>query len=196
MSDHGITVVIPENAVTTETLLSIGVYYVNSFQLPEDHRLVSEVFWIKTCVPLQKSAELYVPHFVNIRDGNDSNKLGFFMASDVSIEDVQTLTEVPANISSFEPGSSYGKLVIDHFCSGCILERIDGKNILPLRYLITCAVPNDSDERKKWRADIVFSYALKSCLKVCIHNVTKCASIEFFGGFRLLKSSTLKKNTC
>ena len=166
MSDHGITVIIPENTVTTETSLSIGVYYVNPFQLPEDHRLVSEVFWIKTSAPLQKSAELYVPHFVNIRDGNDSNKLGFFMASDVSIEDVQTLTKVPANTSSFEPGSSYGKLVMDHFCSGCILERIDG-NGLPLRYLVTRAFPNDSEERKKWRADIVFSYALESCLKVC-----------------------------
>ena len=168
MTDHGITVIIPENAVTTETQLSIGVYYVNSFQLPEDHRLVSEVFWIKTSVPLQKSAELYVPHFVNIRDGNDSIKLGFFMASDVSTEDVQTLIEVPANTSSFEPGSSYGKLVMDHFCSGCILERIDG-NGLPVRYLVTRVFPNDSEERKKWRADIVFSYALESCLKVCIH---------------------------
>ena len=150
------------------------MYYVNSFQLPEDHRLVSEVFWIKTSAPLQKNAELYVPHFLSIRDDNDNSKLGFFMASDVSTKDVQTLTGAPANTSSFEPGSYYGKLVLDHFCSGCILERID-RNRLPLRYLVTRAFPNDSEERKKWRADIVFSYALESCLKVCTHlRIRKC----------------------
>ena len=170
MSDHGITVIIPENAVTTETLLSIGVYYVNSFQLPEDHRLVSEVFWIKTSVPLQRNAELYVPHFVNVRDEEDSNKLGFFMASDVSTEDIQTLSEVPTNISTFEPGCCYGKLVMDHFCSGCILEKIDG-NGLPLRYFVTRAFPNNSDESERWTADIVFSYALTSCRKVCVHKI-------------------------
>ena len=174
MTDHGITVIIPENAVTTETLLSIGVYYVNSFQLPENHRLVSEVFWIKTSAPLQKNAELYVPHFVNIRDDKDSSKLGFFIASDVSTKDVQTLTKVPANSCSFEPGSCYGKLVMDHFCSGCILEMIYG-NGLPLRYLVTRVFPNDFVEKKNWWADIVFSYALKSCLKVCMQRVTKHA---------------------
>ena len=111
------------------------VYYVNSFQLPEDHRLVSEVFWIKTSAPLQKNAELYVPHFLSIRDDNDNSKLGFFMASDVSTKDVQTLTEAPANTSSFEPGSCYGKLVMDHF----VLDaswRGDGNGLL-LQYLVT-----------------------------------------------------------
>ena len=166
MSDHGITVIIPENAVTTDALLSIGVYYVNPFQLPKGHRLVSDVFWIKTSVPLQKSAELHVSHFVA------GNELGFFLASDVSTEDdIQTLVELPASSFSFEPESSYGKLVMDHFCSGCILERIDG-NGLPLRYLVTRVFPNDFLEKNIWRADIVFSYALKSCLKVVCINVT------------------------
>ena len=193
MSDHGITVIIPENAVTTETLLSIGVYYVNSFQLPEGHRLVSEVFWIKTSVPLQKSAELYVPHFVKVRAEEDTNKLGFFMAPDVSTEGIQTLTEVPANSCSFEPGCSYGKLVMKHFCSGCILERID-RNGLPLLYLITRVFPNDSDESKRWTADIVFSYALNSCLKVYTNKCHKsCTSVYNCNLFhRLLKTNTLK----
>ena len=167
MSDHGITVIIPENAVTTETILSIGVYYVNSFQLPKGHRLVSEVFWIKTSAPLQRNAELYVPHFVNVRDEKDSNKLGFFMASDVSSDAVQTLTEVPAKNCSFEPESNYGKLVMEHFCSGCILEKIDGSG-LPLRYFVTKAFPNNSDESERWTADLVFSYALTFCRKVCV----------------------------
>ena len=166
MSDHGITVIIPENAVTTDALLSIGVYYVNPFQLPKGHRLVSDVFWIKTSVPLQKSAELHVSHFVA------GNELGFFLASDVSTgDDIQTLVGVPASSFSFEPESNYGKLVMDHFCSGCILERIDG-NGLPLRYLVTRVFPNDFLEKNIWRADIVFSYALKSCLKVVCINVT------------------------
>ena len=169
MSDHGITVIIPENAVTTEALLSIGVYYVNTFQLPKGHRLVSEVFWIKTSVPLQKNVELYVPHFAKVRDDNDSTKLGFFIASDISTEKVQTLTKVPENTSSFEPESYYGKLVMEHCCSGCILERIDG-NGLPVRYLITRVFPKDFRKLENWRAEFVFSYALKPCLMVCKKN--------------------------
>ena len=196
MSDHGITVIIPENAVTTETLLNVGVYYVNSFQLPKGHRLVSEVFWIKTSVPLQKTAEVYVPHFVKIKDEEDSNKLRFFMASDKSTEDIQTLTKVPANSCSFEPGSSYGKLVMEHFCSGCILERID-RSGLPLQYLITRVFPIDSGESKMWTADIVFSYALKSCLKVCTNKCHKsCTSHNCNLFHRLLKSSILKTTIC
>ena len=172
MTDHGITVIIPENAVTTEALLSIGVYYVNLFQLPKDHRLVSEMFWIKTSVPLKRNAELYVPHFVNVKDEKDSNKLGFFMASDVSTDDVQTLMmyKVPAKSCSFEPESSYGKLVVNHFCSGCILEEVPDSNGLPLQYLITRVFPTDSEKctSEKWMAEFVFSYALKSCLTVSI----------------------------
>ena len=173
MPEHGI---IPENAVNTDTVLSIGVYYINSFQLPKGHRLVSEVFWIQTSVPLHKNAEFYVPHFVKVRDEEDSNKLRFFMASDISTEEIQTLTEVPANSCSFDPESSYGKLVMKHFCSGCILERID-RNGLPLWYLITRVLPNDSEEKKKWTADIVFSYALTSCYRVCTH---KCHQPNFY----------------
>ena len=182
MSDHGITVIIPENAVTMETQLSIGVYYVNTCQLPEGHRLVSEVFWIKTSVPLQKNAELYVPHFVKVRDANDGNKLRFFMASDVSTDDIQALTGAPANTSIFEPGSCYGKLIIKHFCSGCILERID-EGGLPLQYIVTRVFPIGSAERKTWEIDIVFSYYLKSCLKVCAHKCHKtCTSnCKFLG---------------
>ena len=185
MSDHGITVIIPENAVTTEAQLNIGVYYVNTFQLPESHRLVSEVFWIKTSVPLQKSAELYVPHFVKVRDDNDSKKLEFFMAPDLSTEDVQTLTKVAENTSIFEPESCYGKLVMEHFCSGCILERIDSNELLPLRYLVTQVFPKDFRKLENWRAEFVFSYALKPCLMVCKQQKlqSKSVSFKFMFGF-------------
>ena len=92
------------------------------------------------------------------------------MVSDVSTDDVQTLTEVPAKSCSFEPESSYGKLVVNHFCSGCILEKVLEGNELPLQYLITRVFPIDSEKctSEKWMAEFVFSYALKSCLTVSI----------------------------
>ena len=46
LSNHGITVIIPENAVDRDALLRIGVYYVDLFQFPHGYRLVSDVFWI------------------------------------------------------------------------------------------------------------------------------------------------------
>ena len=76
--DHGITVIIPENAVATEEFLYIRIYDSGSIQFPASHRLVSEVFWIESSTYLQKNAELYVPHFVKVRNEEDSKKLSFF----------------------------------------------------------------------------------------------------------------------
>ena len=172
MPDHGITVIIPENAVDAEAQICIGIYYTKPSQLPQGYRLVSEVFWIETSVHLQKCVELYIPHYVEIRNENDSKKLSFFVTSDESdtsssVSDL-AFVEVPTNRCAFEPGSCYGKVVLDHFCSGCILEDVDVDK-LPLRYCITRILPNDSHSHthKKWEADFVFSYAHPTCLKVC-----------------------------
>ena len=172
MPDHGITVIIPENAVDAEAQICIGIYYTEPSQFPQGYRLVSEVFWIETSVRLQKCVELYVPHFTEIRHENDSKKLSFFMTSDKSDHDmssgVSEFVEVHTNSCTFEPGSCYGKVVLDHFCSGCILENVD-MDKLPLRYCITRIFPIDSRSctHQKWKADFVFSYALPACLKVC-----------------------------
>ena len=170
MPDHGITVIIPEKAVDAEAQISIGIYYTEPSQLPQNYRLVSDVFWIETSIHLQKCVELYVPHFVGLRNENDSKKLSFFITSDESdmSSSVLEFVEVPTNSYTFEPERCYGKVVLDHFCSGCILENVDVDK-LPLRYCITRIFPNDSHlhTHKKWEADFVFSYAHLTCLKVC-----------------------------
>ena len=172
MSDHGITVIVPENAVDAEAQICIGIYYTEPSQLPQGYRLVSEVFWIETSVHLLKCLELYVPHFAEIRNEHDSKKLSFFMTSDELCSGVSEFVEAPTNSCTFEPGSCYGKVVLDHFCSGCILENVDVDK-LPLQYCITRIFPNDSRSctRERWEADFVFSYALPACLKVCKYTI-------------------------
>ena len=60
-SDHGITVIIPENAINEDkAILCVGVYYVDSFQFPEGYRLVSEIFWIDSNIPLHKNVNFYM----------------------------------------------------------------------------------------------------------------------------------------
>ena len=183
MPDHGITVIIPENAVDAEAQICIGIYYTEPSQLPQGYRLVSEVFWIETSVCLQKCVELYVPHFVEMRNESDSKKLSFLMASDESYisSGVLDFIEAPTNSCTFEPGSCYGKVVLDHFCSGCILENVDVDK-LPLQYHVTRVFPNDSDSctREKWKADFVFSYALPTCLKVCTYTTSDFQFIVTF----------------
>ena len=170
LSDHGITIVIPENAcaIDTEGQVSIGVYYNNSFKFPEGYRLVSDVFWIEISIPLQKHVKICATHFVQVRDEIDSKKLSFFMASDETFHSsgVLKFIEAPRCTFSFKPGRSYGKLEMNHFCSGCILEKLD-HDTLPLRYLVTCVLPTDL-QQSVWTADFVVSYALPTCLKVCI----------------------------
>ena len=166
LSNHGITVIIPENAVDRDALLRIGVYYVDLFQFPHGYRLVSNVFWIYSSISLQTYVELYVPHFVQT---SESKSLGFFMASDefFRTHGVLKFKEVPEHAYNFEHDSSYGKLVLDHFCSGCILEKMDEEDNLPVQYLITRVLPSDCD-KPTWMADFVFSYALPTCHKVCL----------------------------
>ena len=168
LSNHGITVIIPEDAVDRDALLRIGVYYVDLFQFPEDHRLVSDVFWIDSSIPLHKHVELYIPHFVKTRQESESKRLGFFTASDefFRTHGVLKFREVPEHTYGFEHDNSYGKLVLGHFCSGCVLEKMDGKDNLPVQYLITKVLPNDCD-KPTWKARFVFSYALPTCHKVC-----------------------------
>ena len=177
MPDHGITVIIPENAVATEELLYIRIYDSKSIQFPESHRLVSEVFWIESSTYLQKNVELYVPHFVKVRNEEDSKKLSFFMASDESYVSSGAL-EFEASVScTFEPGSCYGKVVSGHFYSLCILENVNVDK-LPLQYCVTRIFPNNSPSctHENWKADFVFSYTLPTCLKVWMlyYNTSEC----------------------
>ena len=168
LPNHGISVIIPENAVNGKALLRIGVYFVDSFQFPEDYRLVSDVFWIDSNTPLHEKAtvQLYIPHCVMIKNKNDLKNLRVFLAPDVSFKrsGVFKFTEANKQSYSFEP-DNYGKLLMNHFCSGCILKKESSG--LPLEYLVTRVIPINRD-RPSWNADFVFSYALPTCQKVCL----------------------------
>ena len=59
LPNHGITVIIPENAVDGKAILCIGVYYGDSFQFPAGHRLVSDVFWIDSIALLYMKRLLF-----------------------------------------------------------------------------------------------------------------------------------------
>ena len=97
-----------------EARLRVGVTLVGPFHFPDNYTLVSAVVWIDTSIPLKKHAELHMPHFVLLQDEEDTKELSFFLASD------QSFTEFEAYPSSFKPGSAYGTLWVDHFCSRCI----------------------------------------------------------------------------
>ena len=171
LSDHGITIIIPENAINEdEAILRVGVYYVDLFQFPEGYRLVSEVFWIDSNVPLHKNVNFYMPHSVKIKSKNDTRKLKFFLASDELFRNygVFKFTDAAPNHQYFFDSTCYGRLVLNHFCSGCILEEIDSNGLLPLEYLVTSVLPTNRD-RRLWTAEFVFSYALPICQKVRVN---------------------------
>ena len=182
LSDHGITIIIPKNAINEEkAILCVGVYYADSFQFPENHRLVSEVFWIDSNIPLHKNVQFYMPHFVKIKSKNDTKKLKFYLASDELFRNygVFKFTDAAPNHQySFEP-DGYGKLVLNHFCSGCILEKIDSNDLLPLEYLVFSVFPSDRN-RPSWTADFVFSYAIPTCREVCVKYKFGCICMHVY----------------
>ena len=166
LSDHGITVIIPENAVNENATFEIGVYPFDAYQFPDGYRLVSPVFWIDTSLPLQLPMEVYVPHFVHLQTEEDTKKLCCFLASDESFISSGLLKfreQIPCN---FKPRTSYGEILSNHFCSGCILEKLlRNSNRLPLMYRVTSVFPKDLYQ-EAWTVAIVFSYGLPFCLKV------------------------------
>ena len=163
-TEHGITIIIPEDAVSGKARLQVGVALVGPFRFPENYTPVSAVAWINTSVPLQKHAELHMPYFVLLQDEEDTKELSFFLAFDQPNGEFE-FTEVPHYPSSFKPGSSYGTLWVDHFCSGCILNKKGAKKQM-CQYYIARVLPNDRAQNE-WATEIVISYNLLSCIKVC-----------------------------
>ena len=162
-SEHGVTIIIPEDAVSGKARLRVGIALVGPFHFPDNYTPVSAVAWINTSVPLQKRAELHMPHFVLLQDEEDTKELSFFLASDQSYGEFE-FTEVPHYPSSFKPGSSYGALWVDHFCSGCIVEKNDPKKLM-CHYYIARVFPKDCNQ-DEWPAVFVFSYHLPTCIEV------------------------------
>ena len=98
------------------------------------------------------------------------------MAPDESYMSSEVLEFEASVNSTFEPGSCYGKVVLGHFCSGCILENVNVDK-LPMQYCVTRIFPNNSHScaHEMWKADFVFSYALPTCLKVWMYyNTSEC----------------------
>ena len=127
---------------------------------------MSPVFWIDTSLPLQLPMEVYVPHFVDVQTEEDTKRLCCFLASDESFMSSGLLKFTDKVPCKPKPRTFYCKIVLNRFCSGCILEELDGKLMsLPLSYYITRVFPKDFYQNV-WTADIVFSYALPSCLEV------------------------------
>ena len=171
-TDYGVTIIIPENAVSGKARLRMGVSLVGPFCLPKNYRLVSAVFWLDISVHLKKFAELHMPHFVRLQNEEDTKRLSFFLATDQSITTTgeYQFTRVQDYPSNFKPGSGYGTLWADHFCSGCIAEEMK-ESSLPLQYrcCLTGVTPESCDYFDGWQIDFVFSYALQSCYKVSQH---------------------------
>ena len=193
-TDHGVTIIIPEDAVSGKARLQVGVSLVGPFRFPENYRPVSAVVWININVPLRKRAELHMPHFVLLENEKDTKKLGFFLASDQSFATCSEFVFLECNYPvSFKPGSTYGTLWVDHFCSGCILEEVDVKEAKHL-YYIARAFPKDRSQ-DEWMAEFVFSYCIPTCMEVCQWLCECCQTLNslYYNNSRPLGSSTLRK---
>ena len=153
----------------------MGVTLVGPFHFPENYTPVSAVVWINISVPLVKRAELHMPHFMLLQDEEDTKELSFFLASDQSFTEFE-FNKVLHYPSSFKPGSAYGTLWMDHFCSGCILME-DAKKLMR-HYYISSVFPRDCDQ-DECKAVFVFSYFLPTCIKVCSVGMRKCYQLVF-----------------
>ena len=189
--DHGITIIIPEDAVICEARLRVGVSFVGPFNIPKSYRPVSAVFWIDINAPLLKCAELHMHHFVRLQNPEDTKKLSFFVAADESFITTGEFqfTKVEKSHSSFSHERAYGTLWLDHFCTLCQLEELDESSLpLECRYYLTGVTPQNPEHFEGWQLDIVFSYALPTCF-----SVSACTTVLLLGCYLLMDNYHLSR---
>jgi hypothetical protein len=158
-NQYGVTINIPEGAVTEPITLWYGANLSSDrFQL-KDFVPVSPIVWIYSSSQLLKPAEVYIPHHVSVIGINKSyikSRLFLLTASDdVTQKDII----FDSQIESFQVCRKYVMISTEHFCSYCLAEKKD--TALKKHYQICRAMKTTPDNDVL--VNICFMYDEKKC---------------------------------
>ena len=166
-SQYGVAMIIPEGAVKTKAILSIGVCFVSEkFKFEDDFVPVSPVVWAYINCQLTKPAELYIPHHIDVSNMERPNsQLYLLTADDESFLKDKLFTfnhnqEIKMTIESM-----LVKFRPPHFCSNCIAIKGQAYTKIPKRYLIAKMEQRLLDH--SLLIDLCFLFEQKICKEVC-----------------------------
>lgn len=178
--NHEVYLKVPRGAIPEGKIVSIevGVSFHSALVplLPMESKPVSPL--VKLCVVGEpnfrflKPVEVTLPHFLDIMDEEDSDKMGLqFLKSGHSLY----CFHESDGVATFRPKASTATLKTTHFCTFCIAakETISHKKI---NYRLVKVLPKNKRDRM-WRVNFCVSYYLRTCLQV-LRSLPKHSSIE------------------
>ncbi|XP_065920654.1 uncharacterized protein [Dysidea avara] len=160
---HGVTVVVPTGAIPIGVLaeLKFAATLVGNVKFTNKSP-VSAIYWLCMDVELQKSIELYLPHFADISDATHNLQ---FVKSIHSPFDVIEGSMFSIDGGKFPIDEPYGSIQIDHFCYYCIaVDKLERTSIPNNKYSIV-AITQRQPEKSEWTAHICILPLIRTCVE-------------------------------
>ena len=158
-SQYGVTLIIPDGAVQHPTTIWFGAcLYSDKFKFG-DYVPITPIVWIFIDRPLEKFAQLYIPH--NIADLRDVGQFTVLTADD------DCSSTINFHQSKFQMiyGSNFFQIKCSHFCSNCVGTPQKEYKLIPKLYLLAKAEKADKRRKLKY-IQFIFLYHQKGCKKV------------------------------
>ena len=128
--DYGVTIVIPKDAVKEVSTLQFGVAsLITDFSCKDSVEPVSPFVWVHTDTKLTKSAQLFIPHHLLLKNHEDRKNLCLLTRGDK-----QTMFKVNKDLC-LKINETFAEIYGKHFCSTCIATKRELKK----RYQIVLA---------------------------------------------------------
>ena len=125
----GISVYIPPQSLGKEEEIGLLIYprLTECFKLPEGYESASPTYHIKLSreIKFLKNVKIKMHHHADIQTEEDCKAMAFASASTLSEEgQVGTLEKIVGASCTFQPGSSFGEITLQHFCFMKIIRSI------------------------------------------------------------------------
>lgn len=151
-STHGVTLVIPKDAIPKEAGIvhfEFAVALYGPFSVPHGQRIISPILWLcpQEDFELKMSIQITLPHFlVGITKNYNKHEVGFVKAchNDYELYNGQyrykftTCSDHSKPQWSFDGQQSYGTLKTNHFCYLCIKENVTLSHAKAQGYYLLC----------------------------------------------------------
>ena len=168
---HGITLVIPEGAISVgmELKISIGVLLHGNFDFPIGISPVSAIVWLCTPQPnftFSKPVEVIIPHFMDCTSNDDAAglQMQFMKASHWSPDKANLQFVYADGVQDFGTIAYKGVLRTQHFCYLCVTSGVTHKDLKGKRFCISCAKPRS--QFTKTPIFFFITYLLETCMQV------------------------------
>lgn len=158
--EHGLKIHIPAAALNLNTpsqTMSIQASLHGNFQLPDDVKLLSAVYWVAFPLKFSCSVTVELQHCASLEHSHQLSSLTFITAKCTQKTLPYNFIPLPGGV--FHTDGSYGTIHLTHFSGVAV-----GGKLKQLYSLRTYYIPQGA---VTWLTHFVITRNLELCLKVC-----------------------------